>query len=104
MKKFLNTIIVLAGFALLVVLALDAVNAAIIGAGAAGFIDMAKYGEFLTFLKTYGALIVVAALVFVNMIARSLIRIIFVVLFLLAFGLYIWATAFPAAFTGLFGI
>lgn len=104
MKKFLNTIIVLLSFALLVVLALDAVNAAIVSAGVAGFIDMAKYGEILLFLKTYGTLIVVAALVFVNLLAKSLFRIIFVVLFLLVFGLYIWTTAFPAAFTALFGI
>ena len=103
MKKFLNTIIVLLGFGLLIVLALNSVNNALIAAGAAGFIDLAKYGDFIVFLQTYGALIVVAALVFVNLLARSLIRIVFVVLFLLAFALYVWTTAFPATFTGLFG-
>ncbi|MBO4412500.1 MAG: hypothetical protein J5779_00590 [Clostridia bacterium] len=104
MKKLLNTVLVLLSFALLIVLALDAVNAAIVAAGAAGFIDMAKFGKMLEFLKTYGTLIIVSALVFVNLLAKSLFRIIFVILFLLAFGLYIFASAFPGAFTGLFGI
>ena len=104
MKKLLNTVIVLLGFALLIVLALDAVNASLVAAGSAGFIDLAKFGEYIDFLKTYGAIVIVSALVFVNILAKSLIRIIFVFLFLIALVLYIWATASPASFTGLFGI
>ena len=104
MKKLLNAIIVLLGFALLVVLALDAVNSAIINAGTVGFLDLDKFGDIIKFLKTYGAITIVGALVFVNMIAKSLVRIVFVILFLLALVLYIWATANPGSFTSLFGI
>lgn len=104
MKKILNTIIIIASFALLIVLALAAVNDSIIAAGAAGFIDIEKFGGFISFLRNYGALIIVGALVFVNLLAKSFVRIIFLVLFLLAFALYIFATSFPDQFAHLFGI
>ena len=104
MKKLLNTVLVLLSFALLLILALDAVNTAIVAAGAAGFIDIAKFGELLDFLKTYGTLVIVSALVFVNLLAKSFLRIVFVILFLLALALYIFATAFPGVLTGIFGI
>ena len=104
MKKILNTIIVIASFALLIVLALAAVNDALIAAGAAGFIDLEKFGDTINFFRNYGSLIIVGALVFVNLLAKSIIKIIFLVLFLLAFALYIFATSFPDQFAHLFGI
>jgi len=104
MKKILNTIIVIASFALLIVLALAAVNDALIAAGAAGFIDLEKFGDTINFFRNYGPLIIVGALVFVNLLAKSIIKIIFLVLFLLAFALYIFATSFPDQFAHLFGI
>lgn len=97
MKKILNTIIIIAGFLLLIVLALAAVNDAI------GFMDASKFVGVIDFLRKYGALIVVGALVFVNLIAKSVVRIIFLILFLLACALYVFATGFPLDFANLFG-
>lgn len=97
MKKILNTIIIIAGFLLLIVLALAAVNDAI------GFMDATKFVGVIDFLRKYGALIVVGALVFVNLIAKSVVRIIFLILFLLACALYVFATGFPLDFANLFG-
>ena len=97
MKKILNTIIIIAGFLLLIVLALAAVNDAI------GFMDASKFVGVIDFLRKYGALIVVGALVFVNLIAKSVVRIIFLIFFLLACALYVFATGFPLDFANLFG-
>lgn len=97
MKKILNTIIIIAGFLLLIVLALAAVNDAV------GFMDASKFVGVIDFLRKYGALIVVGALVFVNLIAKSVIRIIFLILFLLACALYVFATGFPLDFANMFG-
>ena len=98
MKKILNTIIIIAGFLLLLTLALAAVNDIV------GFMDASEFAGFIDFLRKYGALIIVGALVFVNLIAKSLIRIIFLIFFLLAFALYIFATSFPIDFATLFGV
>lgn len=98
MKKILNTIIIIAGFLLLIVLALAAVNDAV------GFMDASNFVGVIDFLRKYGALIVVGALVFVNLIAKSIIRIIFLILFLLACALYVFATGFPLDFANMFGM
>ena len=98
MKKILNTIIIIAGFLLLITLALAAVNDVV------HFMDASEFAGFIDFLRKYGALIIVGALVFVNLIAKSLIRIIFLILFLLAAALYIFATGFPIDFANLFGV
>lgn len=104
MKKILNTIIVIASFLLLIVLALAAVNDALISAGGAGFIPLDKYQEVIDAVRAYGPLVIVGSLVFVNLLAKSFIKIIFLILFLLAFALYIFATSFPDQFAHLFGI
>lgn len=104
MKKILNTIIVIAGFLLLIVLALAAVNDALAAVNdGIGFMDASKFVGVIDFLRKYGALIVVGALVFVNLIAKSVVRIIFLILFLLACALYVFATGFPLDFANLFG-
>lgn len=92
MKKFFNTIIVILSFLLLVALALVKVNETIT------FVDLTNYQNIIDFLKQYGTLIMVSALVFVNVIAKSLIRIIFVLLFLAALVVYVLATSFPQVF------
>lgn len=92
MKKFLNSIIVILSFLLLVVLALVKVNETV------PFVDLSNYENIISFLKQYGTLIIVSALVFVNVIAKSLIRIIFVLLFLAALVVYVLATSFPQIF------
>lgn len=99
MKKVFNTIIIIASFLLLVILALAAVNDVV------HFMDIStKLAKVIDFLRNYGPIIIVGALVFVNIIAKSVIRIIFVIIFLLALGLYIFASAFPIDFASLFGI
>lgn len=104
MKKIFNSIIIFASFALLIILGLSAVNDALVAAGMSGFISMEKYGTVINFLRNYGPLIIVASLVFVNFIAKSFIKIVFLILFLLAFAVYIFATSFPEQLTKLFGI
>lgn len=92
MKKFFNSIIIVASFLLLVVLALAAVNDVV------HFIDVSKFQNVIDFLREYGAIICVGALVFVNVLAKSVIRIIFTLLFLAAFVVYVLATSFPGVF------
>ena len=98
MKKVFNSIIIALSFLLLVVLALAAVNDVV------HFMDMSKFANVIDFLRKYGPIIIVGALVFVNIIAKSVIRIIFVIIFLFALGLYIFASAFPIDFATLFGV
>lgn len=95
MKKVLNTIIIIASFLLLVLLALVKINEIVT------IVDLSAYQNIVDFLLEYGAIIIVGALVFVNVIAKSLIRIIFLILFLLAFVVYILATSFPQVFSSL---
>ncbi len=92
MKKILNSIIIALSFLLLVLLALVKVNEVV------HFVDVTNYEEIISFLKQYGTLIIVSALVFVNVIAKSLIRIIFVLLFLAVLVVYVLATSFPQIF------
>ena len=92
MKKILNAIIIVVSFLLLIMLALVAVNDIV------HFIDVSKYQNIIDFLREYGALICVGALVFVNVLAKSVIRIVFTLLFLGAFVVYILATSFPGVF------
>lgn len=98
MKKFLNWVISLVGFILLIGLLLLSLNDVI------GFMDTSGFQGFIDFVQRYGAVIVVGALVFVNIIGKGVIRIILTILFLGVAAFYIFSTAFPSEFINLFGI
>lgn len=100
MKKILNWIISIAGFLLLIALLLISINNNL------HFIDetLAKIPGLVSYLENYGALTIVGALVFVNVVGKSLIRIVFLVIFLLVLAFYIFSSVFPAEFLKLFGV
>ena len=100
MKKTLNWIISVAGFLLLIGLLLISLNNHL------HFMDdiILKAPGLISYLQKYGALTIVGAMVFVNVIGKSVIRIIFLIIFLLVLGFYIFSSAFPVEFIKLFGI
>lgn len=98
MKKVLNWVLSLVGFVLLAGLLFISLNERI------GFINLTSYQSLINFLKNYGAIIIVGALVFVNIIGKSVIRIIFTIIFIAIAAFYVFASVFPAEFIKLFGI
>lgn len=97
MKKILNYFISLLGFALLVGLLMISIN------DSTPFLPESA-GVFIDFLRTYGAIVIVGLLVFVNIVGKGIVRIIMTVLLLAIAAFYIFATVFPVQFTNLFGI
>lgn len=97
MKKVLNYLISLMGFALLIGLLIISIN------DRTPFLPESIL-SFAEFLRTYGAVIIVGLLVFVNVIGKGVVRIIMTVILLSVAAFYIFATAFPTQFIKLFGI
>lgn len=100
MKKTLNWIISVAGFLLLIGLLLISLNNHL------HFMDdiILKAPNLINYLVNYGALTIVGAMVFVNVVGKGIIRIIFLIIFLLVLGFYVFSSAFPGDFVKLFGI
>ena len=100
MKRVLNWIISFAGFLLLIGLFLLSLNNHL------HFMDdiLLKMPKFIDYLVNYGALTLVGAFVFVNVVGKGIIRIILLILFLGLVAFYIFSSAFPADFVKLFGI
>lgn len=97
MKKVLNWFLSMVGFIFLIALMVISLGERI------GFIQ-SDWQAFVDFIKNYGAVIIVGALVFVNIVGKGIIRIILTILFLAIATFYIFATAFPAQFAQLFGL
>lgn len=97
MKKVLNWFLSILGFLLLIGLMIISINDRV------AFLP-ADFNGFISFIRTYGALIIVGLLVFVNILGKGIIRILLTILFIAVGAFYIFATAFPAQFVQLFGI
>lgn len=99
-KKILNWIVSIAGFLLLIALLLISLNNNL------HFMDefVAKAPGLFNYVQNYGALTIVAALVVVNLIGKSVLKIVLLVLFLALVSFYIFTSVFPAEFVKLFGI
>ena len=100
LKKILNWVVSVAGFLLLIALLLISLNNSL------HFMDefVAKIPGLVTYIQNYGALTIVAALVVVNLVGKSIIKIVMLVLFLILVAFYIFSSVFPAEFVKLFGI
>ncbi|MDD4111029.1 MAG: hypothetical protein PHS54_05745 [Clostridia bacterium] len=98
MKKALNWVLSMLGFFLLIGLLLISINENI------SFIDTAPYAGFINFIKQYGAILLVSALVFINIIGKGIVRIILTILLLLVAAFYVFTTFFPVDFLHLFGL
>ncbi len=99
-KKILNWIVSIAGFLLLIALLLISLNNNL------HFMDefVAKAPGLFDYIQNYGALTIVSALVVVNLIGKSILRIVLLILFLVIAAFYIFSSVFPADFVKLFGI
>jgi hypothetical protein len=97
MKKVLNWFLSVLGFFLLISLMVISLGERM------NFINP-NWESFANFIKNYGAILIVGLLVFVNIIGKSVIRIILTIIFLAVGAFYIFATAFPAQFVQIFGI
>lgn len=97
MKKVLNWFLSILGFFLLIALMIISLGERI------GFINP-NWLNFVNFIKDYGAITIVGLLVFVNVIGKSVVRIIMTIIFLAVAFFYIFASAFPSQFVQLFGI
>ena len=100
LRKILNWFVSVAGFLLLIGLLLISLNNHL------HFMDdvIAKAPGLVDFIKNYGALTIVGAMVVVNLIGKSIIRIVLLVLFLAIAFFYVFSSVFPADFVKLFGI
>lgn len=100
MRRILNWIISVAGFLLLIALLLISLNNNL------HFMDetLAKIPGLVSYLQNYGALTIVGALVFVNVVGKSIVRIGFLILFLIVLAGYIFSSVFPEQFLSLFGV
>ncbi len=99
-KRVLNWIVAVAGFLLLIGLLLISLNNNL------HFMDetIAKAPGLVNYITNYGALTIVGALVVVNLIGKSIIKIVLLVLFLILLAFYIFSSVFPSQFVSLFGI
>ncbi len=98
MKKILNWIVTVAGLLLLIGLFIISLNNHL------GFMDTTNFQGLVDYLQKYGALTIVAALVFINLIGRSIIKIVLMIVFLALSAFYIWSSVFPIQFAQIFGI
>jgi hypothetical protein len=98
MKKLLNAIITVAGLVLLVGLLIISLNDVI------NFVDTSSFQGLITYVKQYGAVTLIGALVFVNIIGKGIVRILLCVLILAIAAFYIFSSVFPTDFIRLFGI
>lgn len=98
MKKILNWIVTVSGLLLLVALFILSLNNHL------NFMDTSSFQGLVDYLQNYGALTIVGALVFVNLLGKSILKIVLMVLFLSLAAFYIFSSVFPADFVRLFGI
>lgn len=99
-RRILNWFVSVAGFLLLIGLLLISLNNHL------HFMDEVVLNApgLVEFITNYGAMTIVAAMVVVNVIGKSIIRIILLVLFLALAFFYIFSSVFPSEFINLFGI
>lgn len=100
LKRVLNWVVSIAGFLLLIALLLISLNSHL------HFMDdtIKQVPGLVNYIQNYGALTIVGALVVVNLIGKSLIKIVILFLFLIAMAFYIFSSVFPQDFIKLFGI
>ncbi len=100
LKRILNWVVSVAGFLLLIALLLISLNNHL------HFMDeaIANAQGLVDYLVNYGALTIVGAMVVVNLIGKSIIKIVLLLIFLAMAFFYIFSSVFPADFVKLFGI
>ncbi len=100
LRRILNWFVSVAGFLLLIGLLLISLNNHL------HFMDniIESAPGLVNFIVNYGAMTIVAAMVIVNVIGKSIIRIVLLIIFLALAFFYIFSSVFPAEFVKLFGI